>query len=111
MKDEIADLYKQQQKNKYVYACLRNRKCSVCGKSNADFEHWKTASSLGGYKSDKGQGLYISLCRELHTEKHQIGVLEFNRKYGLKGIKLSEEQIKEIKKINPNHLKGFKEER
>lgn len=109
MWEEMQMLYKQQNEEKYIYSKLKYKRCAICNKSPVDLEHWKTAASLGGYAKDKGQGVYISLCRQHHTEKHNIGVEAFKRKYDLAGIKLNEDQVKELKKIYPNHFKAFKE--
>ena len=110
MWEEMQKLYKEQNEEKYIYAKLKHRKCAVCNRSPVDMEHWQTAGSLGGYSKDKGQGEYISLCRHHHTEKHNIGVESFERKYDIRGIKLNEDQVKELKKIYKGHFKAFKEE-
>ena len=110
MTEKTIEMIKEQEHDKFVYAMLRNKKCAVCGTVyNVDFEHWKTAGSLGGYKHDKGQGLYISLCRNHHTEKHDIGILDFYAKYQVKGIVLNDTQIIELKKIYKNQLKAYVE--
>lgn len=109
MWEEMQMLYKQQNEEKYIYSKLKYKRCAVCNKSPVDLEHWKTAASLGGYAKDKGQGEYISLCREHHMKKHNIGVVEFQKKYEVKGIKLNADQVQELKKIYINHFKAFKE--
>ena len=106
----FTNLYKQQNEGKYIYAKLKYKRCAVCNGTPVDFEHWQSAGSLGGYANDRGQGRYISLCRQHHTEKHDIGVEAFERKYDVRGIYLDCEQIKELKKIYKNHFKAFKEE-
>lgn len=111
MWEEMQKLYKKQNEEKYIYAKLKHRKCAVCNRSPVDMEHWQTAGSLGGYSKDKGQGVYISLCRHHHAEKHSIGVESFERKYDIRGIKLNEDQVKELKKIYKGHFKAFKEEK
>lgn len=89
MWEEMQKLYKEQNEEKYIYAKLKHRKCAVCNRSLVDMEHWQNVANLGGYAHDKGQGEYISLCRHHHTEKHNIGVESFERKYDIRGIKLS----------------------
>lgn len=111
MWEEMQKLYKEQNEEKYIYAKLKHRKCAVCNRSQVDMEHWQSAGSLGGYAHDKGQGEYISLCRHHHTEKHSIGVESFERKYDIRGIKLNEDQVKELKKIYKGHFKAFKEDK
>lgn len=111
MGKELHDLVIESEHNKFIYACLKNKKCSICGTENVDLHHWDSASSLGGYKQDKGQGRYISLCRRHHTEFHNIEAIEFFRKYKKRGIELSKENITELKKVYKNHFRGgFKNE-
>ena len=110
MWEEMQMLYKQQNEEKYIYTKLKYKRCAVCNRTPVDFEHWQSAGSLGGYANDRGQGRYISLCRQHHTEKHDIGVEAFERKYDVRGIYLNDEQIKELKKIYKNHFKAFKGE-
>lgn len=111
MWEEMQKLYKEQNEEKYIYAKLKHRKCVVCNRSPVDMEHWQNVANLGGYAHDKGQGIYISLCRHHHAEKHNIGVESFERKYDIRGIKLNEDQVKELKKIYKGHFKAFKEEK
>ena len=111
MWEEMQMLYKQQNEEKYIYAKLKYKRCAVCNRTPVDFEHWQSAGSLGGYANDRGQCRYISLCRQHHTEKHDIGVEAFERKYDVRGICLDDEQIKELKKIYKNHFKAFKEDK
>ena len=107
---EIANLYAEQQQSKYVYAMLSRKKCAICGK-RADLEHFDSVNSVGGYKFDNGlQTRFISLCREHHQEKHNIEVIEFEKKYNLKGIFLKPEQVKYLKdNVYKNHFKNYKE--
>ena len=66
---------------KYVYACLINKKCCVCGKK-ADLHH---VDQVGmGYNRDtKPQlgALVMPLCREHHSEYHTLGKTEFESRY------------------------------
>ena len=105
MKEPIKDLYKSQGQEKYIYGCLKNKVCAVCGSRKfVVLEHWKTAGALGGYKHDRGQGLYVSMCHKHHEEKHRIGVIDFVRKYNVEGIRLTQEQAQELKKVYKNHF-------
>lgn len=67
----------------YVYACLINKKCPICGKK-ADLHHYV---SLGmGMNRDEvvHEGMEVlPLCREHHTEVHTIGRSTFMSKYHL----------------------------
>ena len=65
----------------YVYACLMNKKCPVCGKK-ADLHH-VTAIGQGRNRDEIiHEGLEVMpLCREHHMEIHSIGKTEFFKKY------------------------------
>ena len=66
---------------KYVYACLMNKKCCVCGKK-ADLHH---VDQVGmGYNRDTKPQLgarVLPLCREHHNEYHTLGKTEFESRY------------------------------
>jgi hypothetical protein len=67
--------------NDYVYRCLINKKCAVCGKK-ADLHHIDTI----GMGNDRTEVIHegresMSLCREHHNEMHTIGKKEFFDKY------------------------------
>lgn len=78
--DDVAD---------YVYACLLNKKCCVCGR-HADLHH----SDHVGMGRDRDEIVHegmaaLPLCREHHTEAHTIGQKTFEDKYHLiHGIEL-----------------------
>lgn len=76
MVDDISD---------YVYACLINRKCAVCGK-RADLHHVDHV----GIGRDRDEIIHegmeaLPLCREHHEECHTIGQQTFNDKYHFDG--------------------------
>ena len=66
---------------RYVYACLMNKKCCVCGKK-ADLHHVSTIG-MGYNRNTKPQlgALVMPLCREHHTEYHTIGRTAFEERY------------------------------
>lgn len=78
--DDVAD---------YVYACLLNKKCCVCGRP-ADLHH----TDHVGMGRDRDEIVHegmkaLPLCREHHTEAHTIGQQTFEDKYHLiHGIEL-----------------------
>ncbi len=76
---------------KYVYACLKYKKCAVCGRK-ADLHH---VDQVGmGYDRKKiiHEGMRaLPLCRSHHTEIHTIGYTEFTDKYHLEPIPLNKE--------------------
>ncbi|BBM35436.1 putative HNHc nuclease [Pseudoleptotrichia goodfellowii] len=102
---------------RYVIACLRARRCAVCGKVHdfdngdiVDLDHWSTiSSSAGTYENDDGlQNPFVSLCRLHHSEKHNIGVKSFEEKYHIGGIWLNEQLVYELLDVYPNHFRLFR---
>ena len=66
---------------RYTYAALLNKKCVVCGR-RADLHHVQTIG-MGYNRREKPQigNLVLPLCREHHTEWHQVGGTAFDAKY------------------------------
>jgi hypothetical protein len=58
---------------------IRNKPCSVCRALPSDPDHHPTRGS--GRWSDERTW---PLCRKHHTERHAIGILEFQRRYKVK---------------------------
>lgn len=81
-----------------LFLFLKHRQCYVCGKSNADVEHADPVGMGRDRKTiDHSNHRFMALCREHHSERHQIGLLTFMDKYHLIPIKLTPEQVKEFK--------------
>lgn len=81
---------------RYVYACLMNKKCAVCGKK-AEIHHCEgsTVGMGGNRKTMVHLGLELMpLCREHHGECHNIGQKAFDEKYHLQGIPADEKICK-----------------
>ena len=109
MDEQLRNSIFEAEQEHYIYACLKSKVCAVTGsRENVQFCHWDSANSLGGYSQDFGQGTYISLTAEKHAEFHHLEAKEFKKKYHVTGIKLTPEQVKQLKKIYPNHFKGAK---
>ena len=71
--------------NHYVYMCLINKKCAICGKK-AELHHIDAVGAGNDRTAINHIGKEaISLCREHHTEYHTIGKNEFFEKYHLDG--------------------------
>lgn len=74
--------------SRYVYSCLINRKCAVCG-LKADVHHC-SGSTVGMGRNRKTMvhlGLMLMpLCRMHHMECHNIGQTAFDEKYHLQGV-------------------------
>ena len=94
---------------RWVLAHLLNKSCAVCGKQyDIDLHHWDSANTIGGYEHDDGlQTRFISLCREHHTQFHNMGAEKFSELWHLEGIWLSVNLVVELKKVYPNHFKAF----
>lgn len=92
--------------DRYIYACLVNKKCCVCGKP-ADLHH---ADPIG-MGEDRTQMIHeglevMPLCRIHHTEMHQYGRSKFLELYHINrgipadkdicrvyGLKMNEDEI------------------
>ena len=94
---------------KYVIACLMNKTCAICGATTEqreiDLHHWDSVNSIGGYEHDDGlKTRFISLCREHHTEFHNIEAKAFSEKYHIDGVWLSENIVKKLKKVPSSYF-------
>lgn len=84
---------------KYIYACLVNKKCCICGKP-ADLHHVQSVGSQGYRDKINHIGLEsLPLCREHHTESHAKGQVEFMKQYHLEPIKI-DAKIAKVYKLN-----------
>lgn len=107
---EISTLYAEQETRKFIFVCLLNKKCAICGE-HADLHHWDSIGS-NGYESDTGTNYRLMpLCRNHHNLFHTIGKEQFVQNYKIEGIFLKEEEVPRMKKIYPNHFKGYKEKK
>lgn len=69
----------------YVYSCLINRKCCVCG-SRAELHHVDRVGMGRNRDEIIHEGMEaMPLCRTHHTECHTMGQKEFDEKYHLEG--------------------------
>lgn len=81
---------------RYVYACLLNKKCAVCGRK-ADLHHAEGSHVGNGFNRDEVHHLgreALPLCREHHTECHAMPEADFLEKYHLEPVKLDERLCK-----------------
>lgn len=82
----------------FFYKCVTNRTCCICGKKNADIDHFDKALGRRKRKEvDHTEFTFAALCRNHHGEKHQLGITEFKNKYHVIGIKLNQEEIKKLR--------------
>lgn len=72
---------------RYLILCIKNRVCCLTGQSGADLHH-AVAIGAGMDRDDVDHSKYprMSLCREKHTECHQIGQAAFDKKYFVHGV-------------------------
>lgn len=82
----------------FFYKCVTNRTCCICGKKNADIDHFEKALGRRKRKEvDHTEFTFAALCRTHHAEKHQMGITEFKNKYHVIGIKLDQDEIKKLR--------------
>lgn len=95
--------------NRYIVKCLYEKICVITNKP-AQLDHWDNVSQIGGYEYCNGlKTRFLPLCQEMHDKKHTIGREAFKELYHIEGIWLNENLVRELKKVYPNHFKGFKE--
>lgn len=87
---------------KYIYACLLNKVCAVCGKP-AQLHHVDRVG-MGRDRHDINHigMLVLPLCGLHHTECHGMAQEDFNNKYHLVPIKLTAEICKKYHLTNKN---------
>ena len=82
----------------FFYKCVMNRTCCICGKKNADIDHFDKALGRRKRKEvDHTEFTFAALCRTHHIEKHQMGITEFKNKYHVIGVKLNQDEIKKLR--------------
>ena len=75
---------------RYVYACLMNKKCAVCGRKT-ELHHVDHVGMGYNRKEINHIGMRcLPLCREHHMEAHNIGQIAFDAKYHLEPIAIDE---------------------
>ena len=81
---------------RYIYACLANKKCAVCGQK-ADLHHAEGSRIGMGNDREKVHHLgreALPLCRKHHDECHGMPEMDFLEKYHLVPVKLDEKLCK-----------------
>ena len=79
--------------DRYLWGCIKYKRCAICGKSPSDLHHWD-AIGIGRDRRaiDDSKNRKIQLCRIHHTEVHKIGRDSFEKKYHVYGIIYREEE-------------------
>ena len=79
---------------RYVYACLMNKKCAVCGKKT-ELHHYDHVGMGRNRREIDHIGMRAyPLCREHHEEIHLIGERAFDAKYHLVPIAIDQKIAK-----------------
>lgn len=79
---------------RYVYACLMNKKCAVCGKKT-ELHHYDHVGMGRNRREIDHIGMRAyPLCRECHEEIHMIGERAFDEKYHLVPIAIDQKIAK-----------------
>ena len=79
---------------RYVYVCLLNKRCCVCGKPS-DLHH-VDAVGMGYNRDTKPQigDRVLPLCRVHHQEWHGIGGTAFDQRYHVEPVRIDERLAK-----------------
>ena len=87
----------------YLFKCIQKRKCAcavegVCTK-NVEIHHATHLVGMGNKRSkhDHENSTFIALCDYHHKEAHNMGLEKFLETYKIKPIKLTENQIEELR--------------
>lgn len=81
---------------RYLYMCLKCRKCCICGRDHADLHHVDAiGSGRNRNKIDDSNMRKMSLCRTHHQVYHQIGRERFEAMYHVYGIVAKDIEVTE----------------
>ncbi|MCF6461479.1 putative HNHc nuclease [Clostridium sp. Cult3] len=79
--------------DRYLWGCIKYKRCAICGKSPSDLHHWDAIGAGRDRRTiDDNKLRKIQLCREHHTEAHTIGRNSFEKKYHVYGVIYREEE-------------------
>lgn len=82
---------------RYLYACVANRRCAICGKK-ADIHEVEHVGMGRNRRQIHHLGQLVQpLCRQHHAEVDQIGQASFDKKYHITGIRLDENLCKKLR--------------
>lgn len=91
---------------KYIYACLMNKRCAVCGKAGELHHLEGSRIGMGGDRKETPQlgREAVCLCREHHTIIHSMSEYKFMHDNHLVGVKI-DEAIAKKHKLNTKEIK------
>ncbi len=78
---KTSDLLKQDKS--FLYWSTVNRNCVICGKHGELAHYHAVGRGRNRRKIEHTSNKVLALCREHHTEQHNIGIDSFNDKYHL----------------------------
>lgn len=85
--------------DRYLYGCIKYRRCCITGKAGADIHHCEGSKvGMGGNRkkiSNRGRKL-IALSREWHNKVEAHGDQEIFKKYKIYGITLDDVALREL---------------
>lgn len=85
--------------DRYLYGCIKYRRCCITGQANADIHHVEGSRvGMGGNRkkiNHKGLEL-MALCRDWHNKVHQQGEEEIFNNYKIYGITINEDVLKAL---------------
>lgn len=89
--------------------CLINRTCVICGAPHADLAHYK-AVGIGRNRReiDERKMYFFTLCRRHHQQQHKIGINSFMKRYHIKPIKLSDDDLIRFNILSKQRLEELK---
>lgn len=85
--------------DKYLYYCLKYRRCAISGKPHADIHHCSGSQvGMGGNrrKIDNTGRKLIALSREWHTKVHAEGEDKIFKAYKVYGIEIDRQTLKDL---------------
>lgn len=82
---------------RYLYACVANRRCAICGKKADIHEVERVGMGRDRTKIHHLGQPVEPLCRQHHQEVDQVGQASFDKKYHLQAIRLDEFLCKKLK--------------
>lgn len=83
--------------SRMLYALTMKRVCWICGKPHSDLAHVEAVGAgRDRNKIDHTKHHFMMLCRDHHSEQHQIGIETFIQKYHIKPIKLKQDDLNQL---------------
>ncbi|WP_239733028.1 putative HNHc nuclease [Mammaliicoccus sp. E-M26] len=70
--------------NYFIYMCVKNRICTICGEKNAQLAHYHAVGrGRNRRKIDHTDNKVLALCYKHHQIQHNMGIRSFNEYYHL----------------------------